>query len=574
MTQSAPRSLWHTIISRVTPPVARWTVMVWGVTVLVMLPVLVVLGSIFADAGEVWTHLVETVLWRYVTNSLLLMVGVGIGVCLLGVSTAWLVTMCRFPGSRWFEWALLLPLAAPAYLLAYTYTDWLEYYGPVQTGLRSLFGWTNAKDYWFPDVRSVGGAIAMLSLTLYPYVYMLSRVAFLEQSGCTLEASRSLGRGPWSSFYHVALPLARPAVMAGLSLALMETLNDFGTVQYFGVATFTTGIYRTWFGMGEQVAAAQLSAILMLFIFSLLLLERWSRRQARYYQGKNSREVVAAYPLMGFHAAIAWVTCAFPIVLGLLLPAGLLLHMTLTHLDQTLDNDFFGLSSNSLILASITAAIAVVVSILLAYGSRLNRSRTIQAGVRLAAMGYGVPGAVIAVGILIPVIRLDQGIANTVKGFTGQSPGLLISGTIIALIFAYLVRFLAVSFGTIESGLTKIRPSLDNAARSLGCSPLETLTRVHVPLMGGSLLTAIMLVFVDVMKELPATLVMRPFNFDTLAVRVYQYASDERLVEASAPALMILIVGLIPVVALSRQIARSPTSSSSPLSPAPSPSSK
>ena len=537
-------------------PALRWTVAVWWVAALVALPVLVVLGSIFADAGEIWSHLASTVLQQYVTNSLTLMVGVGLGVCLIGVSTAWLVSMCRFPGSRWFEWALLLPLAAPAYLLAYTYTDWLDYYGPIQSGLRAFFGWERVTDYWFPDVRSLGGAIAMFSLTLYPYVYMLARVAFLEQSECALEASRSLGRGPWRSFTAVALPLARPAVMAGLSLALMETLNDFGTVQYFGISTFTTGIYRTWFGMGERVAAAQLSAMLMIFIFTLLILERWSRRQARYYQGKNSHRSASVYTLGLGHSIMAWIACFMPILLGLLLPAGLLLHMTLNNWEDALDDSFVELSYHSLLLAGLTAAIAIVISLILAYGSRLNPSRWIQTGVRIASMGYGVPGAVIAVGILIPVVRLDKAIAALIQSIQGTSPGLLLSGTIAALVFAYLVRFLAVSLGAVESGLTKIRPSLDDAARSLGCSPTKTLVRVHVPLMGGSILTAIMLVFVDVMKELPATLVMRPFNFDTLAIRVYQYASDERLVEASAPALMILIVGLIPVVLLSRQIAR------------------
>ncbi len=282
-----------------------WALTVWLIAALVALPVVVVLGSVFADAGEVWTHLASTVLGKYITNSLLLMVGVAVGVLVLGVGTAWLVTMCRFPGGRWFEWALLLPLAAPAYLLAYTYTEWLEYYGPVQTSLRTLFGWQSVADYWFPNVRSVGGAIAMFSLTLYPYVYMLARVAFLEQSVCTLEASRSLGCSPWKSFLKVALPLARPAVMAGLALALMETLNDFGTVQYFSVQTFTTGIYRTWFGMGERVAAAQLAAMLMLFILALILLERWSRRQAKYYQAKNSGQTLTKYDLGSAQAAIA-----------------------------------------------------------------------------------------------------------------------------------------------------------------------------------------------------------------------------------------------------------------------------
>ncbi|PSN18068.1 iron ABC transporter permease [filamentous cyanobacterium CCP5] len=541
-----------------------WTIAVWAVAALVSLPIGVVLGSIFADAGEIWVHLATTVLPQYVINSLLLMVGVGAGTLIIGVGTAWLVTMCVFPGRRLFEWALLLPLAAPAYLLAYTYTDFLEYYGPVQTGLRSLLGWENANAYWFPNVRSLGGAIAMFSLTLYPYVYLLARVAFLELSASTLEASRSLGCGPWRSFYTVALPLARPAVMAGISLALMETLNDFGTVQYFSVPTFTTGIYRTWFGMGERVAAAQLSATLLLFIFALILLERWSRRQAKFYQTGQPGQRSTPYWLKGGRSPLAVLACLLPVTLGLLLPGGLLVNMTLRNLDDTLDHSFWDLATHSLILSVLTAAIAVSVSLLLAYGVRLTQNRLTRLGVRLAAMGYGVPGAVIAVGILIPVARLDNAMAGWIEQIFGSSPGLLISGTITALVFAYLVRFLAVALGAVESGLAKIRPSLDDASRSLGYGPTGTLTRVHAPLMVSSLLTAVMLVFVDVMKELPATLVIRPFNFDTLAVRVYQYAADERLMEASAPALMILLVGLLPVILLSWQIARASRLSSEP----------
>lgn len=524
---------------------------------MVCLPVLVVLASLLTNASEVWAHLANTVLATYITNSLVLMVGVAAGTLVLGVGTAWLVTMCQFPGVRIFEWALLLPLAAPAYLLAYTYTDWLEYFGPVQTALRSWFGWQSAGDYWFPNVRSVGGAIAMFTLTLYPYVYMLTRVAFLEQSVCTLEASRSLGCGPWRGFFKVAIPLARPSIVAGLSLVMMETLNDIGTVQYFSVSTFTTGIYRTWFGRGERVAAAQLSAVLMLFILALILLERWSRRQARYYQANNSRQPPTAYRLSWKHGLLAWVACAFPVGLGLVIPGGLLVRMVQKSGLDALSNRFWDLVSNSVTVAGLSAAIALSISLILAYGQRLQNSRPIHLGVRLAAMGYGIPGAVIAVGILIPVTRLDNAIAAWVKAALGYSPGLLISGTLTALVFAYLVRFLAVSLGSVESGLAKIRPNLDDAARSLGYSPTQTLVKIHTPLMTSSLLTALMLVFVDVMKELPATLVMRPFNFDTLAVRVYQYAADERLAEAAAPALTILLVGLLPVIVLSWQISHS-----------------
>lgn len=534
-----------------------WTISVGIIALLMISPVLVVLSGVFADSSEIWQHLAETVLPQYIKNSLILMVGVGAGVLLLGVSTAWLVSTCQFSGRSWFEWLLLLPLAAPAYLLAYVYTDVLEYFGPVQTTLRNIFGWEQATDYWFPNIRSIGGAILLFSLTLYPYVYMLTRVAFLEQSTATLEASRSLGCGPWRSFWSVALPLARPAIAGGTALALMETLNDFGTVQYFSVPTFTTGIYRTWFGLGNRPAAVQLAAMLLLFVFALLLLEKWSRRRSRYYQSLSRNVAQTRYPLKGIRGVIAWFACLIPALFGLIVPTGLLLAMTLRHADQTLDSEFLLLGSHSLILATLTALIAMGLSLVMAYGLRLNNTPPLRMGVRVASLGYAVPGAVIAVGILIPLARFDNLVDSWMRATFNVSTGLLLSGTIVALIFAYLVRFLAVSFGTVDAGLTKIRPSLDDAARSLGYGPSSTLVKVHAPLMGSSLLTAMMLVFVDVMKELPATLVIRPFNFDTLAVRVYQYASDERLVEAAAPALAILLVGILPVILLSWRIAAS-----------------
>ncbi len=538
-------------------PVNGWTVLVIAIAALLSTPVLIVLSSVFSDSGDVWSHLASTVLGDYIVNSFWLMLGVGCGVLAIGVGTAWLVTMCRFPGSGLFEWTLLLPLAAPAYLLAYTYTDVLDFYGPVQTWLRELFGWSSIGDYWFPNIRSLWGAIAMLTLVLYPYVYLLARVAFLEQSVCTLEASRSLGCGPWLSFFTVALPLARPAIMAGLTLALMETLNDFGTVEYFGISTFTTGIYRTWFGMDERVAAAQLAAFLMLFIFCLIVLESLSRRQARYYQTSSRHQQLPRYQLGLIRGALAWIACFLPLVLGFLVPAGFLVQMTVQNAEATLNEKFWQLASHSFILATTTAAIAAVISLVMAYGQRLSPNLGMRLAVRIASMGYAIPGSVIAVGVLIPMGRFDNALDSWMGSTFGISTGLLLSGTIAALIFAYLVRFLAVSFGTVESSLNKITPSLDDAARSLGQDPTSTLLKVHTPLMWGGIMTAAMLVFVDVMKELPATLVIRPFNFDTLAVRVYQYASDERLIEASAPALAIVLVGIIPVIILSLRIAQS-----------------
>lgn len=548
---SAPRSLVRSRLSLET-----WTVAVMGITLVLVTPILVVLSSIFADSGDIWAHLASTVLPTYLQNSLWLMLGVSMGVVLFGVSTAWIVTSCRFRGSRLLEWALLLPMAAPAYLLAYIYTDFLDYYGPVQSTLRQLFGWEGVADYWFPPIRSLPGAIAMFSLVLYPYVYLLVRVAFVEQSVCVMEASRSLGCGPWKSFFRVALPLARPAIAAGVSLALMETLSDFGTVQFFGVNTFTTGIYRTWFGMGEPVAASQLSSFLLLFIFGLIILEQWSRRQSRYYQCSHRYQPPNPYGLRGWRAGVAWLVCGLPVVLGFVLPAGLLLQLAIANATQTFTETFWEWARHSLILATLTAAIAIVIALIMAYGLRLRPSLSMGLAVRTASIGYAFPGIVIAVGVLIPVGRIDNAIDAWMRSSVGVSTGLLLSGSIAALVFAYLVRFLAISFNTVESSLERIKPNLDEAARSLGYGPTQTLVKVHAPLMTSGLLTAAILVFVDVMKELPATLIVRPFNFDTLAVQVYRLASDERLAEASAPALAIVAVGIIPVILLSRRIGR------------------
>ena len=534
-----------------------WTIFVVAIASLISAPVIFVLSSIFSDTGEIWSHLASTVLPRYLLNSFILMLGVGCGVSVIGVGAAWLVTMCRFPGSRIFEWAMLLPLATPAYILAYTYTELLEFYGPVQMWLREIFGWTSVSDYWFPQIRSLGGAIALLTLTLYPYVYLLTRVAFLEQSTCTLEASRSLGANPWRSFFTIALPLARPAIMAGFALGLMETLNDFGTVQYFGVDTFTTGIYRTWFGMGERVAAAQLAAVLLLFILWLILLELWSRRQAKYYQTTSQQQQLKRFPLDGIRGIATSFACLFPVFLGFLLPAGLLLEMTITESGASFRGRFWDYASHSLTLAGITAVLGVAIALLMAYGVRLNPNWGMGISTRIAAMGYAIPGSVIAVGILIPIGTIDNAIDGFMRSMFGISTGLLLSGTMTALVFAYLVRFMAVAFGAVESSLVKIKPSLDDASRSLGYGVTKTLIKVHVPMMWGGLLTGAMLTFVDVMKELPATMVIRPFNFDTLAIRVYNLAADERLSEAAGPALAIVLVGIIPVIILSLKIAKS-----------------
>jgi len=539
-----------------------WSVTLTLIAVLVALPVLIVGSRVFLPGNGVWEHLAGTVLATYLANTLTLALGTACGVLAIGVGTAWLVTMCRFPGQRWLEWALLLPMAMPAYVMAYVYTDLLQFIGPVQTALRETFGWTR-HDYWFPNIRSLGGAVAVLSFVLYPYVYLLARAAFLEQSVCVLEVARTLGAGPWRSFARVALPLARPAIAAGLALSMMEVLADFGTVQYFAVDTFTTGIYRTWFALGEPVAAAQLASVLMLFVMALVVMERYSRGRARYFHSTGRYRALPSYRLRGLRGGLALLACLLPLALGFIIPLGVLARMAVNEGDSLFGPTFMNLASNSFTLAGITALLAVGLASLMAYGLRLRSTPWLKGAARVAAMGYAVPGSVIAVGILIPAARLDNALDGFMRAQFGLSTGLLLSGTVAALIYAYLVRFLAVSFNTVEASLGKIRPSMDQAARVLGRTPGGTLIRVHMPIMKGSLLTAGLLVFVDVMKELPATMIVRPFNFDTLAVRVYTLASDERLGEASTSALIIVLVGIIPVVMLSRAITKSRPGSSS-----------
>ena len=530
-----------------------------GLTVALLagLPVASVGLNLFAGGtSATWGHLSSTVLPEYIANSLWLCLGVGLGVGVVGVMTAWLTAMHEFPGRRVFEWALVLPLAVPAYVMAYVYTDFLQFVGPVQTFLRDSFGWEHG-DYWFPDIRTLPGAIVMFVCVLYPYVYLLARTAFLERASGMLEAARTLGMGPWRAFFAVSLPLARPAIVAGIALALMETLADYGTVAYFAVNTFTTGIYRAWFSLGDRVAAAQLAAMLLAFVLFLLTIERISRGRARYHNTTGRNRPMAGARLKGLAAGLAILACMLPLLLGFVLPAGLLLKMALTEGDAQFGERFLTLSRNSFVLAGATAAIGVLLALLLAYGARLAKNGLASGLNRLVGLGYAVPGAVIAVGVLIPVTRLDNWLAGQWQAWFDYNPGLLLTGGIAALIYAYLVRFLAVALHTVESSLGKITPSMDDAARSLGLGQGETMRRVHVPMLRGSLLTAGLLVFVDVMKELPATLVMRPFNFDTLATQAYTLASDERLAEASTAALAIVGVGLLPLILLSRQIANS-----------------
>ncbi len=524
----------------------------------VALPLFSVMVLALFPSNNIWPHLFSTSLPGYVKTTLVLAGGVALGTALIGVPTAWLVTHYRFPMRHFFRWGMLLPFAVPAYVLAYVYTDLLDYAGPVQSSLRYAFGWTSARDYYFPSIRTVEGAMVMLTLVLYPYVFLLARAAFLEQSASVLEAAVLMGNNaPWKRFT-IALSMARPAIVVGVSLALMETLNDFGTVDFFAVRTLTAGIYDVWLGMNNLGGGAQIACLLLVFVIVLFTVERLGRQQQQHYQSVGSRyRTLKPTQLTGVKAWAAFTVCFLPVLLGFIIPALILARYSISYFEESVADGFVQAAINSVTLAAITACVAVAVGLALAYSHRLLPGALLDRLIRFATLGYAVPGVVLAIGIMIPFGWFDNTLDAFIRQHFGMSTGLLLSGTIVALIFAYTVRFLAVAHGAIDSSLRKVAPSMDDAARSLGHSPLGILRRVHLPLIKGGSLTAALVVFVDVMKELPATLVMRPFNVETLATRVYQYASDELLQLSATAALCIVLAGLIPVILLSVAIDRS-----------------
>jgi iron(III) transport system permease protein len=522
------------------------------------LPVLAIVArGLGPGGGATWAHLASTVLPAMVANTLVLVAIVGCGVAIGGTLAGWLVARHRFPGSRFFEWALLLPLAMPSYVMAYAYTDFLQYAGPLQSALRALFGWTR-HDYWFPDVRSLPGAAAMFTFALYPYVYLLARIAFLERPPALVEAARTLGLDRRRTFWRVELPLARPAIAAGTALALMETLADYGTVAYFGVDTFTTGIYRAWFSLGDRTAAAQLATALLAFVVGAVALERHSRGAQRTYGGARGKTTArrSREALPRGRALLATLVCTIPLLVGFLLPVLLLLRIIHGEPDVALNLRFFAWGWNSLRVAALAALIAVACATLVTYGARLAPGLATRIGSRVLTLGYAVPGTVLAVGVLLPLGAFDNWLADWRRGADGVSPGLLLTGSVAALVYAYVIRYFAVAWNGIEPGFARITPAMDAAARNLGAGVLGTLRRVHAPLLARSAAGALLLVFVDVMKELPATLVLRPFNFDTLATQAYQLAKDERLAEAALPSLAIVAVGLVPIILLARMARR------------------
>lgn len=514
-------------------------------------PLLALLWALSQPQWDVWQHLADTVLRDYVTHSFLLALFVGIGCAVLGTVLAWCCHFFHFPGRPVFEWLLLLPLAMPAYIIAYCYTGLLDFAGPLQTLLRTEFGWTYGS-YWFPEVRSLTGAVVMLILVLYPYVFIVARNAFRDQSPSMLAASQSAGLSVRQHFIRVAVPLARPAIVTGSALAMMEALADYGTVEYFGVSTFTTGIFRTWFGMGNPIAAQQLAALLTLVVFSLVLLEQFSRRKIRYFHlGQSSGQHQRVRPSRGLGITIS-LFCATTLLMSFFIPVVMLLRWIWMSGSDAWDPRFVTWVSNSFGLAVLAAIIVTALALMFSYAARRAGDWRMQLPLQVVKLGYAVPGTVIAVAILLPLSTLDKWLnAWSVSTFDVRL-GLIFSGTLAALILAYAVRFMTVAMHQIENGLARIKPSMEQAAFSLGRGSVGVLRDVHLPLLHSGMFAALLLVFVDVLKELPATLILRPFNFDTLAVKTYELASDERLSAAALPALTILLTGLVPVILLAK----------------------
>ncbi|MGN5224114.1 ABC transporter permease [Aeromonas veronii] len=531
-----------------------WMTGSWAIALLLGLPVIALLFSAFSAEGELFRHLADTVLLDYLGNTLGLVVGVVLLSLLFGVPTAWLVAMCQVPGRRALQWALMLPMAMPSYIVAYVYTDLLDYSGPLQAGLRALFGWNSPADYWFPAIRSLGGAAWVLALVLFPYVYLLTRASFLEQSVSLIHSSRLLGCTPWQSFRRLSLPLARPAIMVAVSLVAMETLADFATVHFFAINTLTTAVYDTWLGYGSLATAAKLSCLMLLAVVLLIALERRSRSRQQVFQKSMGHEQPLRYPLKGMSRALAALWCWGLVLAGFGLPFVILLDYGVRYFELSWTPEFVRFAGNSLAISALTALLAMGIALLLGFFRRLDGGIKSLLPLRIAAMGYAMPGTVLAIGVLVPLTALDFAINDLAEWLGRQGPGLLLTGTITAIVFGYLVRFVAIAIGSVESSMGKISPSLDMAARSLGQGDGGMLRRVHLPLVRRGLFAGAMLVFIESMKELPAALLLRPFNFDTLATHVYQFVSDEMLERGALGAIVIVLVGLLPLIWVNRSL--------------------
>ena len=529
----------------------QWRVASILIALVVAAPILVVFLAWLQPSSEVWQHLVQNVLGRIIGNTIILMLGVGVGVFLLGVSLAALVAMCDFPGRRFFDWALMLPLAIPAYVFAFVYVGLLDFSGPLQSGLRNLLG---VERLWFPPIRSTGGVIMVMTLAFYPYVYMLARTAFISQGRSMFETGRIHGLSPVRAFIKLTLPMARPAIAAGLALALMETLADFGAVAIFNYNTFTTAIYKAWFGLFSLPAAAQLASLLLLFVAIALVTEQTMRGKARFHTSHKG-QYEQRYRLSGWHQWAAVGFAGLVLTVAFIIPMIQLLMWLWQSALADLDRRYLGFFTNTLFLGALAAAVTALVAVILAYTSRLQPDRLIRGAVRFATLGYALPGSVLAVGIMLSFVWIDREILGPLLAvFTGSAKSVL-TGTLLAMLLAYVVRFLAVAYGPVDSGFETLKPSILQAARSLGANNWAILWRVSVPILRPGMLTAALLVFVEVMKEMPATLLLRPFGWDTLATRIFEMTSEGEWERAALPAVTLVIAGLLPVVLLVRRTA-------------------
>ncbi|AWX15104.1 iron ABC transporter permease [Mergibacter septicus] len=517
-----------------------------------LMPILAIFRQSIGDSSTSIRHLWQTVLTTYLENSLLLVLGTVLISLILALPCAVLVSRYQFRSRAVLQWLLCLPLAIPAYLLAYFYTDFLDYSGVLQRSLRAWFGWKTAQDYWFPSIRTLEGACIILGLSLYPYIFLLSRLALLEQAENLSQSAALLGAKRWQIFYRVTLPLIRPAIAVGCALVAMETLGDFGTVFYFAVPTLTTAIYDTWLGFSDLHAASQISLAMLGLITLFILLERYARRRQRHYQ-RGSEKTHSLKPLKGIARLLpiyAWTIVIF----AFFLPISRLLYWSWLYFDQAWSENFGQYALNSLLVSSLAMVVCVVLALLLHFYRRLQQKQIANYGLRFATLGYAIPGTVLAIGLLIPLTGADHLLHSLTKFLGLPSFGLIFSGSIVALVVAYVIRFSTMAVGSLDTALAKIPPSLDMAGRTLGHSPFAVWRKIHFPLLRKGILTALLMVFIESMKELNASLLLRPFNFDTLATHVFTYTSDEQLEKAALPAVVLVLVGLLPVIYITRSL--------------------
>ena len=523
---------------------------------IIAIPILTIFYIAFSADKNIWPHLSSTVLPGYIITTSIVLAGISIITILIGVGLAWIVTVYEFPMRRTMEWLCLIPLAMPAYIVAYAYGDLLDYTGFVQTNLRFIFGWGSIRDYWFPSVYSIGGSIFVMSFVLYPYVYLTSRAAFLRQSMTLIEVSSTLGKSSIYSFFHIALPMARPAIIIGLILVIMESMNEFAAFEYYGVDTLSVGVYITWLGKNNLGGAAQIAIFMLLFVFLLMIIEKGLRKKRSFAQNNRKLMSVNRIKLSKGRSVFAIIICAVPILIGFLFPSLVLLDFVLERILEVDAIKYADLLFNSLLLSIFAAILTIILGVFLVNTYITSNNLIIRLSVTISRLGYALPGVVIALGVIVPPITLDGLIKNALGHYFNITVGLIFSGTMIAIVYAYVIRFLTISYGTIESGFTTLNPDIAAASRVLGQSKYSTLIKIQLPIIKPALIMSALLVFVDSMKELPATLILRPFNFDTLATYVYTYASLSQIEEAALPALTIVATGLLPIILINRELVK------------------